>query len=292
MRRAVLALVLGLLAAWPATAVVPGVPEPARLPDGKPNWTGFWALQGGVLQKDFGPGFVAPALKPEESPKAAANKTPKQKKAASKEADAATDNTEPKLVGPAALLKSPYREKFSEILKKEAQGEPAFDPTAVCFPPGMPRMMNMTYGMEILQTPKIIAITSEWGPATRRIWMDGRSHPPEDILDPTYAGHSIGRWEGDVLVVETVGLRTEAVMTQQGLMHSDKLRLEERFYSPKPGVLVDEITVIDPEVFTAPWKMTRAYDFMPELSLQEYVCQDNNRNITPDGKPDFSPSAR
>ncbi|MBL8642319.1 MAG: hypothetical protein JNK21_00185 [Rhodospirillaceae bacterium] len=282
MHRAVLALALGLLSTAPAAAVQPGVPEPVRLPDGKPNWTGFWALQGGVLQKDFGPGFVAPAPKAGDQ----------AKEVAPKQDDKADGSGEPKLVGPAALLKSPYREQFIEILKKEAQGEPAFDPTSVCFPPGMPRMMNMTYGMEILQTPKVIAITSEWGPGTRRIWMDGRSHPPAEILDPTYAGHSIGRWEGDVLVVDTVGLRTEAVITQQGLMHSDKLRLEERFYSPKPGVLVDEITVIDPEVFTAPWKMVRAYDFMPELSLQEYVCQDNNRNITPDGKPDFGPSAR
>ena len=148
-------------------------------------------------------------------------------------------------------------------------------------------MMNMTYGMEILQTPKVIAITSEWGPATRRIWLDGRKHPPEDELDATYSGDSIGHWEGDVLVVDTVGLRTEAVLNQSGLMHSEKLHLVERFSAPKPGVLVDEITVIDPDVFSAPWKLVRRYGYRPDLSLREYVCQDNNRNVSADGKPSF-----
>lgn len=239
-------------------------PTPVRLPDGRPNWTGFWVPQDGLFDQNLGAGYVAPPPSLKEQP---------------------TELPPPKPGDPRALMKSPYRERYENLLRKELAGESAGDPTAQCFPPGMPRMMNMTYGMEILQTPKIVAITSEWGPATRRLWLDGRGHPPSDELDLTYAGDSIAHWDGDVLVVDTVGLRTEAYMNQSGLMHSDKMRLVERISSPSPGILVDEIEVTDPEVFTAPWKTVRRYHYRPDLSLKEYVCQDNNRDIEADAKP-------
>ena len=229
-------------------------PTPARLADGAPNWTGFWIPVGGLLETVVATNPAAPKSLP---PVTAVN----------------VKSDDPAAL---ALMKSPYKELYAELLRKEALGEPAYDPTALCFPPGMPRMMNMTYGMELLQTPGQIAITSEWGPATRRIWLDGRVHPPQDDLEFTYAGESIGRWEGNVLLVETVGLRTDALLNKSGLMHSEKLRLVERFSMPQPGLLLDEITVEDPIIFTAPWKIRRLYRYRPDLSLKEYVCQDNN----------------
>ncbi len=250
------ALASPVLAAEPAKT-----PVPARLA-GKPNWTGFWTLDGGLFDRNFGPGYKAPDP--------AASPVPKAPSA-----------------DPADLLISPYKERYQALHQKELQGVPPADPTTLCYPPGMPRMMNMTYGMEILEAPNVVAITSEWGPATRRIWLDGRKHPPADELDPTYSGHSIGHWEGEVLVVDTVGLRTEAVLNQSGLMHSEDLHLIERFSSPHPGELVDEITVIDPKVFSKPWTLVRRFGYRPDLSLQEYVCEDNNRNVDHDGRPSF-----
>jgi len=231
-------------------------PTPARLADGAPNWTGFWIPIGGLLESVLA-----------TNPETAVERGPLP------DIDLKSDD-------PLELMHSPYKERYAELLRKEAAGEPAYDPTALCFPPGMPRMMNMTYGMEVLQTPGQIAITSEWGPATRRIWLDGRKHAPEEEREYTYAGESIGRWEGDVLVVETVGLRTDALINKSGLMHSEQLRLVERFSSPAPGLLLDEITVEDPVVFTAPWKIRRLYQYRPDLFLQEYVCQDNNKLIS------------
>lgn len=228
-------------------------PSPQRLADGSPNWTGFWIPVGGLLEEVLATSSGEPALSIEDLP----------------DVELRSDN-------PLEAMKSPYKERYAELLRREAAGEPAFDPTALCFPPGMPRMMNMTYGMEILQAPGLIAITSEWGPAMRRIWLDGRKHAPEDEREYTYAGESIGHWEGDVLVVETVGLRTDALINKSGLMHSEQLRLVERFSAPAPGYLFDEITVEDPVVFTAPWKIRRLYRYRKDLSLKEYVCQDNN----------------
>ena len=125
-------------------------PTPARLADGAPNWTGFWIPVGGLLETVVATNPAAPKL------------------------PSTTTAIDVKSDDPAGLMKSPYKERYAQLLRKEELGEPAYDPTALCFPPGMPRMMNMTYGMELLQTAGQIAITSEWGPATRRIWLDGR----------------------------------------------------------------------------------------------------------------------
>lgn len=188
---------------------------------------------------------------------------------------------------PHAPLRSPYKEKYEATLAESARGVVTFDPTALCLPPGMPRMMKATYGIELLQTAGQVTITSEWQAASRRIWTDGRKHPPEDELLPSYAGHSIGRWEGDTLVVDTVGVRDDVLIDQSGLPISTKLRITERIRQTEPGLLVDEITIDDPLVFTAPWTMRNRYRYRPDLDLQEYVCLENNRNVGANGEPEF-----
>ncbi len=231
--------------------------SPARLPDGHPNWTGFWSGAGGMLEVYRGPSFLV-----------------------GQTGEVNTRSTRNKSIPP---LKPFYDKLYEERLKKSGAGE-LYDPVENCFPPGMPRTMGMVYGMEILQTPKIIAITSEWQAENRRIWMDLKEHPPEDELDPSFAGHSIGRWEGDTLVVETVGIREDVPLDFAFLPHSPKLKVTERFTEISPGVLVDEITVDDPELFAdgRKWTYKHTYLHRPDLRLREFVCVENNRSV--DGK--------
>jgi hypothetical protein len=239
------------------------LPKPRRLPDGHPNWTGFWTPVGGLLDRNFGPGAKAPPPAP------------------------ATANGAQSRIQPLAELRSPYKEKYQALLDAAARGQPTPDPTALCLPPGMPRMMRATYGVEILQTPGQVTMTSEWQAASRRIWTDGRRHPdPEDLL-PSYAGDSIGHWEGDTLVVNTVGVRTDVLLDQSGLPISKKLVITERIHETPDHLLQDEITIDDADVFTAPWQLVFRYRYRPELSLQEYVCLENNRNVGPEGQPKF-----
>jgi hypothetical protein len=237
-------------------------PKPARLADGHPNWTGFWVPPGGMLEVYRGPsGVTGVGLGPNLN----------------------TNQTRDD--GP--VLKSPYKEQYAETQKKNAQGLVP-DLLALCFPPGMPRMMGAIYGLEILQTPNIIAITSEWQAETRRIWMDLKAHPPADELDLTYAGHSIGHWEGDTLVVDTVGIREDVAVDRALTPHSANMRIIERFSQTKPGILTDEMTIIDPEVTDTPQKQVRTYRHRPDLRLQEYNCLENNRNVDPvSGQAEF-----
>jgi len=260
---------LTLAAAGPAAAQFPSPPPeqlkgtpvtPARLPDGRPNWTGFWVTPNGLLETYRGPSGVTG-----QAPGANTRSTRRQDIPA---------------------LKPPYDQRYAEALRKSAAGEIP-DLVAACFPPGMPRMMVMVYGMEILQTPKIISITSEWQAATRRIWMDQKEHPPADELDPTYMGDSIGHWEGDTLVIDTVGIREDVPLDFGQVPHSPNMKIKERFTQVSPGVLVDEITIDDPDVFKEPWKYKMVYLHRPGLRLKEYVCLENNRNVDENGQAVF-----
>ena len=96
--------------------------------------------------------------------------------------------------------------KWEVIRKSRMSGSYEYDNTANCLPPGMPGMMAMAYGMEVMQSKDRITFFSELNDALRRVYLDGRKPTPAILDDPTYAGYSTGRWEGDTLVVETVAL--------------------------------------------------------------------------------------
>ena len=242
--------------------VVP--PSPKRLPNGKPNWTGFWAPVGGLLDINIGLGGVA--AKSDAAPGSEALRRPP--------------------FSNFSMLKSPYKEQLEKATADALKGKFA-DPVALCFPPGMPRMMVMVYGMELLQTAGQITMTSEWQAESRRIWLNQSKHPSDDELDPTYAGHSIGHWEGDTLIVDTVGIREDVPVNYTGLPHSKRMHIVEKFTSKKPGLLTDEITIDDPDAFVAPWVEVETYRYRPDQHLEEYECLENNRNVGPQGEAVF-----
>ena len=188
---------------------------------------------------------------------------------------------DPAVVGPtlSAPLTPEYKALFDRRLKDAADGRPTGDNTASCLPPGMPRIMTMTYPMEIMQNESQLNIFAEWDEQTRRIFIDGRPHPPSDDLDPTFNGHSIGHWEDDVLVADTVGLRGDTDLEASGLPHSEALHIKERIWLADDDTLKDEITLIDPKAYTRPYTVTKTYLRMkPGKGLLPYVCEENNRN--------------
>ena len=176
-----------------------------------------------------------------------------------------------------------YAEKYRKTTEAARQGHPVADPTSSCLPPGMPRIMTMSYPMEILMTPGQVTIIAEWSSQVRRVFTDGRGHPSADDLDPTFNGHSIGHWEGKgkdaVLVIDTVGIRGDTGFDSSGIEHSDQIHVVERMRQSAPDMLEDEITVIDPKAFAHPWVVTKKYKRGgPDAKIMEYVCEENNRD--------------
>src|SRR5690554_4255665 len=154
--------------------------------------------------------------------------------------------------------------------KQEAEG---VDQTAQinCVPPGMPAIMRQPYPMEILFTPGRVTIFAETYSQARRIYTDGRALPEDpDLL---FNGSSVGRWDGDTLLVETVGFNP-LVEYIPGVAHGPNMKISERIWLERPDVLRIETTITDPGVLAEPLVQQLAYRREPEWTIREYVCEE------------------
>lgn len=147
------------------------------------------------------------------------------------------------------------------------------NPAAYCLPSNATPSLYPS-PQKLIQTSSVIVQLTEWfDPGYRQIFLDGRGHPKD--WNPSWLGHSTGHWEGDTLVVETVGFNeiTPIMMA----IHSEQLRIVERFTRPDLGILVIEITAEDPEAWTEPYRTTVAAALLPDEEVLEWVCAENNR---------------
>ena len=144
---------------------------------------------------------------------------------------------------------------------------------SACEPPGMPGIMTQPYDLEFLFTPGRVTVIQEAYMQVRRIFTDGRPLPEDP--DPTYNGSSIGHWEGDTLVVTTVGLREGGTMGRWGITYSDQVKLTERIH-------------LDPKALAAPWHSIARFKRQRGLDQIEFVCAQNDRNpINAKGEVEF-----
>ena len=173
----------------------------------------------------------------------------------------------------APALTPDYLAKWEVIRKSRMSGSYEYDNNAKCLPPGMPAMMNMAYGMEVMQTRDKITFFSELNDALRRVYLDGRKPTQKHLDDTTYAGYSTGHWEGDTLVVETVALHPDSFI--EGFSpHSDQMVVRERIRLVGAGLLEDRITVTDPKALIKPWETIRTYRKASKGNdeLREFAC--------------------
>jgi hypothetical protein len=194
-----------------------------------------------------------------------------------------------------------YKARQAAIAKGEAEGKPVVDTLTLCIPVGMPGAMHAFFPMEFAVTKKTIYVFPEGVDPPRRIFMDGRSIPSLDVLEPTFAGYSVGRWEGNTLVVDTAGVKTSTLL--DGIPHSDAMRFNERMRLLDDDTLEIAYIITDPKAFKAPWVVTKqfkAYNTMAMIGMggrppkdpgtypdykgaplvaMETVCNENNRNL-------------
>ncbi len=145
-----------------------------------------------------------------------------------------------------------------------------------CLPQGVTRQANAPDPVEIVQTPERVVILYESWHIFRSIPTDGRSHPKN--LDPTWFGNSVGKWDGDTLVIDVTGMNDKTNLDTNGHPHSDQLHLVERLRRIGPKTMSYEVTVDDPKAYTQPWKQSRVFNLQPGLELMEYVCLENEKD--------------
>jgi hypothetical protein len=168
---------------------------------------------------------------------------------------------------------------WAEALTKERQSgaHASEESDANCLPQGVPKVNVTPVPFKIVQNPDELIILYEAFGLYRQIFMDGRALPKDP--NPTWMGYSVGKWDGDALVIETSGFNGKTWLDQAGHPATEALHVTERFRRPDFGHLTVEVTINDPKAYTRPWTVTEAMQFLPDTDLLEFVCNENNRDL-------------
>ena len=271
------ALVFVAIAAVPLGAQWPKFPSPGpkttdgtydlraptpRTPDGKPDLSGVWeTIQG---RRGGGPPAVAAEGTGELPPSGSIFGN----------------------IGDQTPGGAPYQPWAAELVKKRMADNSKDNPDAHCLPMGLMQMTSHPYPKKIIQTPsEVIIIYEGSGTTVREIFLDGRT--PAKDAEPWWNGYSTGRWEGDTLVVETVGFMDDGWLDVRGSPLTSAGKLIERFRRPNFGSLVIEVSIDDPKAYTKPFTATVNNRLLPDQQLIEFVCLDKSaaHYVGADGKP-------
>src|SRR5215471_3229258 len=270
MRASVTAAILAF-ALWPLSASAQTTARPAnsatktpakkpipRTADGKPDLTGVW--QGGSTQRgswedaNTGTGVGGSGRDPSAPVALSSNDRPANREGA------------------------PYQPWAAQKVLEAFNRRGIDDPTAQCLPAGLPRTVMLgLFPQQIVQTPTQIVMLYEYMNVFRVIPLNAKH--PDDII-PSYTGNSVGRWDGDTLVVDVTGFNDKTWLAGTGTFHTDALHVTERFTRVDKDQINYEVTMEDPNVLTKPWTLRSTLMLREGTRLEEYVCAENN--IDPD----------
>jgi hypothetical protein len=184
-----------------------------------------------------------------------------------------------RLAQPPAPFNDKAKAEMAERRAKQQQSKPTeLQGGAACMPGGFPGMMGPVFPLEVLQSPGQVTIIAEAFSQIRRIYLNEKQIAFEDA-EPLFWGHSVGHWEGNTLLVNTIGLKDSIRIG--GGPHSDKLQINERITVTSPDTWEDQITVTDPVYLTGPWTWTHKYVRRKDYKINEYVCEDNRLYLDP-----------
>src|SRR3984957_8722400 len=179
----------------------------------------------------------------------------------------------------ASTLKGPLPyQPWAAALVKKRSIEQGMDPNVHCMPRDAPRIWTDDYYKRIFEVPGRIIILTERNMQYRQIFTDGRALPKDP--NPTWNGYSVGHWDGDTLVVETIGFRDDLWLDAAGNPLTEQGKLTERIRRPNFGNLEVEITINDPKAYTAPWTVKINQPLVLDSELIDYYCLENERDST------------
>ena len=220
-----------------------------RTADGKPDFSGVWQNVG------RGRGAAREALGHDEKPLATFGN-----------------------IGAGFKDGLPLRPWAKQLLDERMANFSKDNPDVWCLPLGNQQFNVHSFPRKIIQNPRVIVMLYETHMGLRQIFMDGRPLPNNDP-QPWFYGYSVGRWEGDTLVVETTGFKDGGWLDINGSPLTDQARTIERFRRPTYGTIEIEQTIEDPKAYTRPFTVRLNWRLMPDTELMEMVCQENNQSI-------------
>jgi len=171
------------------------------------------------------------------------------------------------------VLRPPADAMFRERLASQGKNAPA----ARCVPIGVPGINTFPSAFKVVQMPRLIVILYEQDTTFRQIFMDGRPLPQDP--NPSFMGYSIGRWDGETLVVESSGFRNDGWLDRMGHPHSDGLHLTERYRRADFGHLSVQMTIDDPRTYARPFTYTQPVVLLPDTDVLENYCTENEKDL-------------
>ena len=270
-----------LSAQWPdyPTAGVPRTPDgkpnldgpTPRTPDGKPDFSGIWdARPMRAGQRGQTAGKNPPAGPPPSGGQAGARPP-------GGPPPGGPGRSQFFNIGSTLKDGLPFQPWAAELRKQRMADNNKDNPDAHCLPLGLMQLHLHPQPRKIIQTPGVIVILYEAQGGVRQIFTDGRPLPNNDP-QPWWYGYSIGKWEGDTLVVTTTGFRDDVWLDVEGSPLTSAGKMIERFRRPNYGNLEIEVTVDDPKAYTKPWTVMIHQRIMPDTELIEFVCQENEKS--------------
>jgi hypothetical protein len=169
----------------------------------------------------------------------------------------------------------PLQPWAAELLKQRMAEHSKDNPDAHCLPLGLMQLHTHPQPRKIIQTPGLIVILFEAQAGIRQIFTDGRPLPPSNA-EPWWYGYSVGKWEGDTLVVETNGFRDDVWLDIDGSPLTNTGKMIERYRRVNYGTLEIDVTIEDPKVYTKPFTVRVNQHIMPDTDLIEFICQEND----------------
>jgi len=171
----------------------------------------------------------------------------------------------------------PFQPWAKTLFMQRLQSQGKESPTAHCKPSGVPAMNSLPLPFKIVQTAKLVLLLYEENSMFRQVFLDGRQ--PVKDAEPRWLGYSTGRWEGDTLVVDTVGINDQVWLDGMGHPHSDQLQVTERLRRRDAGHLEIQVTINDPKAYTRPIMYTQKLTLLPDEDLLEYFCSENEKDV-------------
>ena len=171
----------------------------------------------------------------------------------------------------------PYQPWTAALVKQRVADRSKDDPHARCLPPNFPRAYAFPHLQKLIQVPGLLVILDEFNASYRQIFTDGRPLPEDP--QPSWNGYSSGKWEGDSLVVETIGFRDDLWLDMKGDPMTSAARVTERFRRPNYGNLEIQVTVNDPKAYTKPWTVTLYQRIKLDTELVEEICLENEKSV-------------
>ena len=169
----------------------------------------------------------------------------------------------------------PYRPETAALVTQRVAENAKDDPHARCMPSSIPRIWSLPHYNKVVQVPGLLVVLNEFNASYRQIFTDARPLPPDP--NPAWTGYSSARWDGDTLVVDSIGFRDDLWLDMAGNPLSSAAKLRERIRRPSFGRLEIEITVDDPKGYTRPWTVTIPMDHAGEVELFEEMCLENEK---------------